>query len=98
MKRTYVKYDEFEVRVGKGVVTSYGEVQITYTVEAGHPWRSWTNAADGSYHPSEGPDVQVLSVKYRMHPTHPWQDDPSDFFSDIDEKYLNDHAMEEDDE
>ncbi len=87
MKRTYVKYDEFEVRVGEGVVTSYGQVQITYTVES-----------SGNYLPSEGPDVQVLSVKYRMHPTHPWQDDTSDFFSDIDEEDLLQHAMEEDDE
>lgn len=87
MKRTYIKYDEFEVKVGKGVVTSHGEVQIVYTVES-----------SSHYLPSEGPDVQVLSVKYRMHPTHPWQEDPSDFFSDIYEEYLLQHAMEEDDE
>lgn len=98
MKRTYSKYDEFEVRVGKGVVTSHGEVQIVYTVEGGIPSRNWTNATDGDYHPSEGPDVKVLSVKYRMHPEHKWQEDTSDFFSDIDEEDLLQHAMEEDDE
>lgn len=98
MKRTYIKEDEFEVRVGRGAVTSYGEVQITYTVEAGRPSRNWTNATDGNFYPSEGPSVEIVSVKYRRHPTHAWQEDTSEFFLEIDEDSLLEYAMEEDGE
>lgn len=91
---TYTAYDEFEMKLGKRTASS-GEIRITYDITAGRPARTWANAYDGTFHPAEGPDVQVLKVEYRFHPSHDWIEDTSNFFDEIDTDWLIEQAAEE---
>ncbi len=68
----YTTYREVFVTDGKVDLSTF-EVRYRFTITAGVKSRNWTNAADGDFHPAEGPTVDVKDIAVRWHPEHAWR-------------------------
>lgn len=91
-------YREVDVMDGRDRLSSF-EVRYTFNITAGRKSRNWTNAADGSFHPAEGPGVEIVSVATRWHPKNKWAEVDGDAFdmltAEIPDQWFLDQAMEQ---